>query len=193
MNRSSVSDTEKKIIKYEWAQRWDRKIYRQRGGTAKVTQTQENGVWGWETSRKTEWEPRYTRDFSPAYKVGPQEDKIEILRHVPMVTRCPPCGVVRIGSRSPGALGLFWGTESTAPGRSSPRPRTASPYPTMWSLPSVVFDRSFCIFFFCSCLLIFYIFFCGRVRSAEHDTRGSIGGRTHTQRRTVWESTGNRT
>lgn len=61
-----------------------------------------------------------------------------------MVTRCPPCGVERIGSRSPGALGLFWGTESTAPGRSSPRPRTASPYPTMWSLPSVVFVRRFC-------------------------------------------------
>lgn len=60
-----------------------------------------------------------------------------------MVTRCPPCGVERIGSRSPGALGLFWGTESTAPGRSSPRPRTASPYPTMWSLPSVVFVRRF--------------------------------------------------
>lgn len=76
-------------------------------------------------------------------QVEPQEDKIEILRHVPMVTRCPPCGVERIGSRSPGALGLFWDTESTAPGRSSPRPRTASPYPTMWSLPFVVFVRRF--------------------------------------------------
>lgn len=72
-----------------------------------------------------------------------------------MVTRCPPCGVERIGSRSPGALGLFWGTESTAPGRSSPRPRTASPYPTMWSLPSVIF-RSFVLFLF----FFFGVHFC---------------------------------
>lgn len=53
-----------------------------------------------------------------------------------MVTRCRPCGVERIGSRSPGALELSSGTESTAPTRNSPRPHTASPYPTMWSLPS---------------------------------------------------------
>ena len=53
-----------------------------------------------------------------------------------MVTRCQPCGVERIGSRSPGALELSSGTESTAPRRNSPRPHTASPYPTMLSLPS---------------------------------------------------------
>lgn len=56
-------------------------------------------------------------------------------RQVPMVTRCRPCGEEQIGSHSRGALGLFLDTESTAPTRNSPRPHTASPYPTMWSLP----------------------------------------------------------
>ncbi|CAL7947072.1 unnamed protein product [Xylocopa violacea] len=62
--------------------------------------------------------------------------EVEIFKQVPMVTRCRPCGVERIGSHSPGALGLSWGTESTAPRRNSPRPHTASPYPTMLSLSS---------------------------------------------------------
>jgi len=105
-------------------------------------------------------EPRCIRDFSPNSRGRvTREIKIEILRHVPMVTRCPPCGVERIGSRSPGALGLFWDIESTAPGRSSPRPRTASPYPTMWSLPSVVFVRSFFCVFFVFVVLFFWFFF----------------------------------
>lgn len=102
-----------------------------------------------------------------------------------MVTRCPPCGVERIGSRSPGALGLFWGTESTAPGRSNPRPRTASPYPTMWSLPFVVifvcrfrFVHIALFNFFLHCLsFVFFsrFLFCGHIKSAERDAWG--GGR----------------
>lgn len=88
-----------------------------------------------------------------------------------MVTRCPPCGVERIGSRSPGALGLFWGTESTAPGRSSPRPRTASPYPTMWSLPSVRF--SFVFRFFCF-FLVFLVFAYRIIRSVFYFFRSFV-------------------
>lgn len=135
----------------------DRKRVRQKSHRHK------KNVWReWETEyyiEKAGWVASVQRrGFSPALisivVVKPQEEKNwNFKRHVPMVTRCPPCGVERIGSRSPGALGLFWDTESTVPGRSSPRPRTASPYPTMWSLPSVVSVHILCV-----CSIIFGLF-----------------------------------
>lgn len=103
-----------------------------------------------------------------------------------MVTRCPPCGVERIGSRSPGALGLFWDTESTAPGRSSPRPRTASPYPTMWSLPFVVFVRRFrfvriALFNFFMSFVVFFGFFSWPCKIRQMSAWRVVGGRGHTR------------